>query len=109
MYVSITGLRTKGIVSWFKFWTLAIPAFKSAKTAKGIVFCEAKSREGYHHTLTVWETHQHMENYRASPVHLKAMKTFSQIATGKVIGYESKTIPSWEVALSQFDKQAKQV
>ena len=42
MYVSITGLKTKNIFSWFKFWLLAIPAFRGAQKAKGIIFCETK-------------------------------------------------------------------
>ena len=30
--------------------------------------------------------------------HLKAMKAFHSIATGRTYGYESDTIPNWEAA-----------
>lgn len=42
MYVLITGLKTKNIFSWFKFWLLVIPAFRGAQKVKGIIFCETK-------------------------------------------------------------------
>ena len=38
MYVSITGLKTKNIFSWFKFWFLAIPAFREAQKSKKVLF-----------------------------------------------------------------------
>ena len=64
MYVSITGLKTKNFFSWFKFWVLAIPAFRAAQRAKGIIFCETKKIKNYHH--------------------MKAMQSFKNIATGKI-------------------------
>jgi hypothetical protein len=37
------------------------------------------------------------------------MKYFSQISSGKVYGYETAYIPSWEDALTEFDKKARDV
>jgi len=39
--------------------------------------------------------------------HLKAMKAFNSIATGKTFGYESDTIPSWEEAYSLLESKGK--
>ena len=35
MYVSITGLKPKGLWGLIKFWTLAVPTFREAQVAKG--------------------------------------------------------------------------
>lgn len=109
MYVSITGLKTKGVTSWVRFIFLTIPAFNEAKKADGILFCETTKRGNEYHTLTVWESKQKMMIYRKSPAHLKAMKAFSSIATGKVYGYECDNIPSWEDALEEYDLKARDV
>ena len=35
------------------------------------------------------------------------MKNMSQIGSGKVFGYEAESIPSWEDALTELDKNAR--
>ena len=35
------------------------------------------------------------------------MKTMSQIGSGKVFGYEAESIPSWEDALTELDKNGR--
>jgi hypothetical protein len=109
MYVSVTGLKTKGFVGWIRFWMLAIPAFRAAQQAEGCRFCETKTLNGYHHTLTVWENKRAMMKYRASPAHLKSLKAFSKVANGKVYGFEATSIPSWTDALKSFNKYARDV
>jgi hypothetical protein len=42
-----------------------------------------------------------------SGIHLKAMKSFHQIATGKTYGYESNDIPSWTVAFQLLQENGK--
>ena len=39
MYVSVTGLKPKGLTGWIRFWILTIPASKDAKKAEGIIQC----------------------------------------------------------------------
>lgn len=106
-YISITGLKPKGIISFFKFWTLAIPSFEQAKKAKGITFCQVKRIKGLQCTLTAWESREDMLNFLHSGSHLKAMQAFHKIATGKTFGYESKTIPTWEEAFGLLQTQGK--
>jgi hypothetical protein len=43
-----------------------------------------------------------------SGVHLKAMKSFHKIATGKTYGFESDTIPQWKEAFELLQKHGKQ-
>jgi hypothetical protein len=46
MYISITGLKPKGAISFLLVWRYAIPSFRQAKTAKGNLFCEVKKING---------------------------------------------------------------
>jgi hypothetical protein len=107
MYISITGLKPKGLIGWIRFWTLTIPASKNAQKADGILHCAFNSRNGYKHTLTVWQSKEHMLAYLSSPSHLKAMKFSSKIGSGKVYGYEANSIPSWEDAFTNWDKNGR--
>ena len=109
MYVSVTGLKPKHFLGRVRFWMLAGPAFRAAQKAQGCLFCDAKKRDGYQHTLTVWVDKKSMMAYRSSPVHLKTIKIFAQIAQGKVCGYETNSIPTWQEALLTFDTEARVV
>ena len=107
MYVSVTGLKPKGLIGWIRFWTLTIPASKDAQKADGFLYCAFNSRNGYQHTLTVWTSKKKMLVFLTSPSHLKAMKNFSKIGVGKVYGYEASNIPTWEDAFYLWDKNGQ--
>jgi len=107
MHISITGLKAKGIIGFIRFWTLAIPSFTEAKSAKGNLYADVKRINGYQCTLTAWENREVMLAFMRSGVHLKAMKAFTSIATGKTFGYEAETIPSWEEAFSLLESKGK--
>ena len=47
MYKSITGLKTKNIFSWFKFWLMTIQAFRGAQKAKGFIEYFTKMHNEY--------------------------------------------------------------
>lgn len=106
-YISITGLKPKGILGFIQFWRLAIPSFEQARKAKGNQFCEVKRIQGYQCTLTAWESREEMLNFMRSGVHLKAMKAFHKIATGKTCGFESDQIPSWPEAFAILQEKGK--
>lgn len=107
-YISITGLKPKGILSFITFWRLAIPSFQQAQKAEGIKFCEVKRMKGFQCTLTAWESREAMLNYLRSGAHLVAMKSFSKIATGRTYGYESNIIPSWSEAFQILLEKGKE-
>ena len=107
MYVSITGVKPKGLIGWIRFLILTMPASKGAQKAEGILHCVFNSRYGFQHTLTVWKSKEHMLGYLTSPAHLKAMKNLSKIGSGKVYGYETNSIPSWEDAFTELDKNGR--
>ena len=89
-----------------RFWLLAVPVFKRAKSSVGILFCEVKSVDGFHHTLTAWETKKDMQKFVLSPIHRKATKIFPKIAKGSTIGFETDKMPTWDEALLMWRKTA---
>ena len=99
MYISVTALKARGFLSAIRFWLLAVPVFKRAKSSVGILFCEVKSVDGFHHTLAAWKTKTDMRKFVLSQVHQKEMKIFPKIATGSTIGYETDKMPTWDEAL----------
>ena len=109
MYVSVTGLKNRGFIGRVRFWVVAIPAFRAGKKAEGCLFCETKTLNGYHHTLTVWVDKNSMIKYRDSKFHLNAMRIFPKIAYGKVYGCEITSFPTWSDALKFFNDYARDV
>ncbi len=94
--VSITGLKPKNFWSLFLFWYYAIPSKFQADSAPGILFTDVRKINKIQHTLTAWESKDHMKTYIHSGSHLKALKAFKKIAVGKTFGFESDRIPGWD-------------
>jgi hypothetical protein len=107
MYISITGLKPKGIRGFFRFWLHAIPSFRQAQTAKGNLHCSVQRINGQQCTLTAWESRNIMLDFMRSGAHLKAMKQFHKIAVGKTYGYESEVIPNWKEAFALLQEKGK--
>ncbi len=107
-YVSITGLRPKSFWSIISFWRHAIPSKVQSEKAPGILFSDVKKINKIQHTLTAWESKDHMKAYIQSGSHLKAMKVFKKIATGKTFGFETDRIPSWDEVHELWIKNGKE-
>lgn len=107
MYISITGLKPRNWFSFFRFWTLAIPSFNQAQKAKGLQSAAVKKIKGYQCTLTAWESRDLMLDFMRSGAHLKAMKSFHRIATGKTYGFEATKLPTWEEAFTLLQEKGK--
>ena len=107
MIISVTGLRTKGLWAYLKFWRLAVPAFRQAKVAKGNLLTATRTEQGVQHTLTVWKDRKSLKHYVLSGAHRKAMGSFAEIATGATITYESDEMPQWESALEKWRNEAE--
>ena len=50
-----------------------------------------------------------MTNCKKSSSHIKAMRSFKSIATGKIYRYETNLIPSWDEVLVRFNNEAYEV
>jgi hypothetical protein len=95
VYVSITGLMLKSPIHFFTFWWHAIRSMAQAKLSRGNIRADAKTINGVHHTLSVWTDEGAMRAFVTSGNHLKAMKAFNRIASGKTFGFKTQTIPDW--------------
>ena len=107
MIVSVTGLKTKGWLAFVRFWLLAIPAFRQAKTARGNLFCETRHIAGVSHTLTVWKDRKSMKHFVLTGAHKKAMGHFAKIANGATVTYEADEVPTWQEALAQWHEKGE--
>ncbi len=100
MYVSITGLRLKGIRHAPRFWWHALGSMRQALQAPGNISAEARTIEGVHHTLSAWVDEASMRAYLVNERHLKAMKIFRQIAIGSTVGFSAESMLDWDTALA---------
>ncbi|MEN9399049.1 MAG: hypothetical protein RL632_150 [Bacteroidota bacterium] len=107
MYISLTQLKPKGVFSYFRFWFLAIPTFRQAQTANGSLSVSAKRVNGSQCTITSWESREVMLAFMRSGAHLKAMKAFHKIATGRTYGFESDQLPTWTEAMVLLKEKGK--
>ena len=88
----------------------AVPSFHQAQSSPGNIWTSAKDVGTIHHTLTVWENRQAMLEYLRQGEHLKAMKISRTVGKyGKVYGYESDSIPTWEEALKLWQEKGRVV
>ncbi len=95
IYVSITGLRLRRFRYAPVFWWYAVASMNQARKAPGCLSAEARTINGIHHTRSAWKSREEMQTYLIAGSHLKAMKAFRKIATGKTYGFETKEMPEW--------------
>lgn len=106
VYVSITGLKMKSWLYYPQFFLLASAAMAQALNSKGLVSADARTIDGFHHTLSVWENEASMRDYLGTGAHLTAMRAFKSIATGKTVGYLASARPTWSDAHAIWLAQA---
>jgi len=95
VYVSITGLRVKKFYHYLKFLWLAIGAMEQARQSSGLIRAEARTINGVHHTMSIWDNESSMRKFLVTGAHLKAMRAFKHIATGKTVGFITINPPEW--------------
>jgi hypothetical protein len=107
MYISLTQLKPKGFISFFRFWILAAPTFRQAQTAKGNLSLAVKRIKGHQCTITSWENREAMLDFMRSGHHLKAIHAFHKIAAGRTCGFESDQLPTWSEAMVLLKEKGK--
>jgi hypothetical protein len=108
MYVSITGLKVRGLLQAPLFWWHAVRSFNQARKAPGNISAAVRKIDGVQHTLTVWEDRAAMRRFLVTGAHLGAMRDFRRVGSGKTCGYESDTPPDWETALAYWRAHARE-
>lgn len=109
VYVSITGLRVRHPRHDTLFWEHAVASMLQAQSAPGNLRAEARTVDDVHHTLSVWESREAMLAYLRSGPHLEAMRLFREIATGKVLGLHTATVPRWADVPKLWREQGRDV
>ena len=108
VYVSITGLRVKTPFHAPLFWWHALRSMGQAQRAPGNLSTAAKTLDGVHHTLTVWESRVAARDYVRTGVHARAVAAFRRIATGKTYGYLADRAPDWSEAQSIWREKGRE-
>jgi len=104
MVICITGLKVKSIWVILRFAAFSTLCFMQAKKSSGNLICKTTKVNGVYHTMTVWKNRTSMKKFSRTGIHKKTMKAFSTISKeGKVISYESNTIPTWKEALQLWN------
>ena len=106
-YVSITGLQLKSLWQYPRFFWHAAPSLRQARRAEGNLLAEARTIDGTHHTLTVWESKASMRAYIQAEPHRSAMRAFPSLARGKTYGFEADSVPSWHEARDLWIKHGR--
>jgi hypothetical protein len=108
-YVSITGLQLRSFWRLPRFWFLSAAAMKQARESDGIIRAQARRVDGVHHTLTVWTDEAAMRRFLVSGSHLRAMKAFRGIGSGRTLGFHDSGVPGWQEALARWRAESKAV
>lgn len=108
-YVSITGLQLKSALGAPAFWYHAIRSMGQVQAAPGNIRAEARTINGIHHTLTLWDSEAAMRAYLTSGSHLAAMNAFHGIATGRTIGFHAETAPDWDEVHEIWQRRGHEV
>jgi hypothetical protein len=108
-YISITGLRLKSVIHAPRFWWFAVRSMMQAQAAAGNISANARTINGIHHTVSVWENKEAMRAYLLAGAHIKAMRIYKKIATGKVLGFEADTAPDWSEVHELWREKGREV
>lgn len=109
VYVSMTGFRPKGIARLPIFWWRTFRSFAQARRAPGNLAATGRVVDGVYHTMTVWSDLASMRAFVASGAHLRAMKNFRILGSGKVYGYACAEVPDWDTTYSLWRRFSREV
>ena len=109
-YISVTGLLSNGWLSLPKFFCRATQAYHDALKAEGNVYSSMFTRDGIHHTITVWRSKEDMQRFMRGEAHSRAMKkSLSEVSRYvKVHGYYANEIPTVLEAIKRWKKKEEE-
>lgn len=110
VYVSVTGFRPKrGLVPFVRFWWHTWRSLRQVRRAPGLVALKLGPADGHYHTMTVWSDEASMRDYVRSGAHLRAMKGFRGLGSGRTLGFLADANPGWDAAYARFQREARAV
>ncbi|HXH46644.1 MAG TPA: hypothetical protein VNK51_22750 [Bradyrhizobium sp.] len=109
VYVSMTGFRPKVVMQLPAFWFRTVQTFAQAQRASGNLLTTGRVHAGVYYTMTAWSDVLSMRRFVASGAHLRAMKNFRTLGTGRVFGYACDEIPDWDCVYELWQLHAREV
>lgn len=94
MIVTATQIKIKGVIAFLRFVPRVYAIQKQLNNIDGLVFMKFSGLS----TLTGWESHEAMKNFRNSGQHFDAIKNVKHVGQTKSITWETKSEPSWQEA-----------
>lgn len=82
---------------------------RQAGRAPGNLLAEGRRVNGVWHTMSVWTNREAMRAFMVAGPHLRAMKAFRALGTGRVVGFEAAVAPGWEEARAHWIANAREV
>lgn len=104
---TVTGLKLRTPLAGALFWPLAFGSMLEARRTPGCVHASPLSRDGYHHTLTVWRDRDAVRAFTSRPMHRAGVGLFPHIATGAISHGVCTEVPDWAFALSHWKEYAR--
>lgn len=109
VYVSMTGFRPRGVPQLPMFCWRTLHSFAQARRAPGNLLTTGRVVGGIYHTMTAWSDLASMHCFVASGAHLKAMKHFRSLGTGRIFGCACDEIPSWDDLYELWKRHGREV
>jgi hypothetical protein len=109
IYVSMTGFRPRGALQLPRFWWRTVRSLAQARRAPGNLLTAARRVDGVYHTMTAWSDLASMRAYVGSGAHLKAMRGFRALGTGRVFGHACEALPDWESVYALWQQHGREV
>ncbi len=109
LYVSMTGFRPKGLLQLPPFWWRTMRSLRQARRAPGNLLTTARMVDGVYHTMTAWSDLASMRAYVTSGAHLKAMRGFRNLGTGRVFGHACDEVPDWDSVYALWTQHGREV
>jgi heme-degrading monooxygenase HmoA len=108
MVITLTSIRLKRLLHFFKLTYLAMHIVRQLKGQQGFIKMKNTGFGYWHYTLSVWESEAQAKSFARAGAHLEAMKAGRSIAHEvRTYTYQSDRIPTWKEAKQLLLEQGK--
>lgn len=108
MYITITSLKLKGPLSFFKLAGMALHVARQLKASEGFVQYRKTGFWTSHYTMSLWKTEKDLKNFARSGAHLEAMKRYREVAKEiRTLTLAADKLPDWAMAKEMLVRNGK--
>ena len=99
MFITVTSLRLRKLLGFFKMSYLSLHVVRQTKQQKGFIAMKHTGFGYLHFTLSAWESEEDIKNFARSGAHLAAMKLSRSLSSEiRIYTFQSEEIPNWKDA-----------